>query len=98
MPNTLGACEGIRSLLRTRQLSLYKTHKVVVSHYPTRWAILHLIAQDLIATKEAIVPAVLDEDWDEKSSSSSHHAESKANAISNPFWRGLKLVVQLAQP
>lgn len=98
MTNVIGSCEGIRSLLHKHQLSIYKQRKAVASHCPTRFACVHLVALDLVATKEALLAAVLDEDWDDSSSGSSHHAAFKALIVSTTQWRDLRLVIQLGQP
>lgn len=108
MSNVINGNEKVRAALRTKQLATPPNKAMAIAtHCPTRFAIVHFIGRDLIASKAAIQSLVLDDDaWAAATNDCTHAAEFKAAAVGISgrgrgafnFYADLEQLNKLVQP
>jgi hAT family C-terminal dimerisation region len=84
MSNTINGCEPVKRALREQQKELYGSVKGVRTHCPTRFAILHFIICDLLASEEAIRRMASARDWPTISGTTTHADEFAGAATMVP--------------
>ena len=109
--NTFNGTEHVRALVREHQRELYGKERAISTHCGTRFAVMHFISRDIIATREAITRAVTSQAWEaiasqgdrmfEAASTEVHwqkYTTGEGLAFTASFWTELDLVSELMQP
>jgi hypothetical protein len=107
MSNTINGVETVRSALRSMQQDVYQKVKGIRTHCPTRFAILHMICCDIVASEEAIRRMVAARNWDRVASSSTHkddfyaaatHVPARGRAPAFYFFDEVEALITVVQP
>eukprot|EP00955_Chlamydomonas_euryale_P025467 268674-Chlamydomonas_euryale.AAC.1 len=79
----------------------YGRQRTIQANCPTRWSIVHLICVDVLNNKQALKAAVVSDEWDEASGSSTNSARFKEIVFrtrGTNFWEELDLAIQVGKP
>jgi hypothetical protein len=89
MSNTINGNDKVHAALKVAQQEKYSKTKNVRTHCPTRFAIMHMICRDLVATKDAIKTMCAADDWSDVAANCTHAAEFRRAALSDAAeWCG----------
>jgi hypothetical protein len=107
MSNMINGSEPVRAALHKMQKEVCGKIMAIRTHCPTRFAILHLINGDLLASEQPIRRMVAERDWPDVSASCAHADEFTFAATVSPargrapayhFFREAELLAALVQP